>query len=701
MKDLLVEIFTEEIPHNFINNAENGITNIFIDFLKENGISFASYKSFSTPRRLAVLINNVDEEQKDSVKEQRGPLYTVAVQNGEVSKAGEGFIISQGYAPEDLLKAGREETTNAPFIKDFKGKEYIFVKKLVKGVETKEILKENFESLILKLNFPKKMRWGSGDFSFVRPIHNIIFMFGEEVIDIKLGSVSSSNKVFGHRILSYEAEELKNPSDYESVLEKKSVIASRQKRHESILAQLEEIEEKYNSLAVGKDKVSSIVVNLTEEPHLITAEFDARFLEVPEEVLISEMIEHQMYFPLRDKDGKLTNRFVITANQKETENIRDGNVRVLTARLSDGRFLYKEDLKRGIRKMNEDLSSHLFRKELGSTKDKSLRLKEHLKAFATETGVDERLFADTNTVIELMKGDLLSHMVQEFAELQGVMGGYFAKDAGLNENISLAIKEHYLPVSASDNIPSNEEGTLASICDKLDNIISAFYVGDIPTGSQDPNGLRRQSLGVMRMLIEREYSLSLKSLLPKLIANYPKIENSKSVQEVALSVLSFMATRFEVWLKEEFSYDAIGGVLSLGLDNVYESYLKIKAVDSFRENNKSIFERLHTVFKRAANITEGNESFSVNEVLLTEDAEKALYNFYLEKKGEIESLVSKREYSKALEGLSKFYEPMDSFFASVMVMVDDESVKKNRVALLTAIDSLFQNMLNFKVIAGN
>lgn len=688
MKDLLIEILVEEIPADFAYPASLNFKKIIENMLKDNGLNFKSVISYTTPRRLSILAEEVEEKSKDEIIEFKGPLYESAIKDGVLTKAGEGFFKANNINGIDDIS--EKESFDKPYLKELNGKKYIYIKKEKKGIETKKLFEENLENIIASIDFKKKMRWGDKDFYFVRPIRNVASLFGNEIIKTSVAGIETNNKIAGHRLLSPEFVEISNPKDYENILLKKHVIVSREKRLENIINQLEKIEKENGNEAVSKKKVSEIAVDLVEEPYLITAKFDSKFLEVPKEVLTSEMIEHQKYFPLCKKNGELTNIFVITANQPKTPQIIAGNIRVLTARLSDGRFLYQEDIKKGMDEMNGRLSMLMFRKELGSVADKLKRLEKNAENLIEALDYNKE---NILKAIKYMKSDLVSNMVYQFPELQGIMGSYFAKNMGLNEEISLAIKEQYKPMFAADNIPSNNTGKAIAILDKIDNIVAGFYVGDIPTGSQDPNALRRQALGIINILIKSKIHISLKKLIEDAINSMPKEAKNNKSEDLTGDILEFFKSRFENDL--HFSKDSISGVLSAEIDDIYDSYLKISAIEEFRKKNEELFSNLLLVFKRVKNIIKSSNNLIFEESILQEAAEKKLYEIYKIKENEIKKLIENKEYQKTFSILSSLYEPLDNFFKEIMVMTEDDKLKNNRIALLSLVDKIFKNMLDF------
>lgn len=697
MKDLLIEILVEEIPADFAVPAIVSFQKIFESLLKNNSISYKNCTNFTTPRRLALLITELSESAKDELIETKGPMYDAAFNNGEPTKVGIGFFSANNLDINTLKNLDKNESIEKPFLKEINGKKYIFIKKEKKGEITEELIRCNLERILSEINFNKKMRWADKDFPFVRPIRGITLLYGSTIIDAEVAGIKTGNKLTGHRLLSPEFEEIKKPSDYEDMMMKKNVMVNRDKRLEYIKNAIEDIEKKYDASAIDKNKVANIVVDLVEYPYLLTTKFDEKFLEVPDEVLISEMIEHQKYFPLKDKNDKLTNIFIITANQPETPFIIAGNIRVLTARLSDGRFLYQEDIKNGLDEMNKRLSMLLFRANMGSVLDKVERLKKNAPLLIKLINIEEKR-DDIITTLNYMKSDLVSNMVYNFPELQGIMGSYFATYNGFKSEIALSIKEHYRPIFSGDIIPSNDLGKTASILDKLDNIISGFYVGDIPTGSQDPNGLRRQALGIINILISWKKHIDIRNLIENMISTMPEKALKNDSKNLLDDILLFFKSRFENELNNKFSHDAIYGVLAIGIDDVYDSYLKIVAVDNFRETNKDLFNNLLTVFKRINNIIKKSDIGNINEGILKEDAEKNLYSIYKTKLSAVNNFINSKNYENAFKELSEIYEPLGKFFDDVMVMDKDETIKNNRIALLASIDKLFKTMLDFSIL---
>ena len=696
MKDLLIEILVEEITANFVYSASISFKKIIESTLKNNRINYKSITPYSTPRRLSILVKELEDKSKDEIIEFRGPLLENAIKEGNPTKAFEGFLKSHNIDINTVKNIYENESMNKPFVKEINGKKYLFIKKEKKGVETKKLFEEKLESIIANIDFKKKMRCSNNDFTFVRQIKNILAIYGYEIINTTIAGIKTNNKTTGHRLLSPEFVEINNPKEYEEILSKKHVMVSREKRLTNIINQLENIEKETSCEVVSKKKVSEIVVDLVEEPYLLLAEFDSKFLEVPKEVLISEMIEHQKYFPLLSKkDNMLTNLFIITANQPKTTQIISGNIRVLTARLSDGKFLYQEDIKKGMDEMNKKLAMLIFRKELGSVMDKVERLENNADLLINNLKYNSKR-DDIIKSIKYMKSDLVSNMVYNFPELQGIMGGYFAKNMGFNDDIVIAINEQYKPLFSNDDIPSNDIGKTIAILDKMDNIVASFYLGDIPTGSQDPNALRRQALGIINILIKSKKHINLKKLIELFINSMPKNARNNKSTNLINDIFEFFKSRFENDI--DFLKDSIYGVLSTGIDDIYDAYLKIEAIDKFRKENDSLFSNLLTVFNRIKNIVKQTKYTDLNESLLKEEAEISLYKISKEKESEIIKLIELRDYQKTFAILASFYEPLDKFFKDIMVNVDDEKIKNNRIALLLSVDKIFKNMLDFSSI---
>ncbi len=698
MKDFLIEIFTEEIPSAFAVDAKENLLLIIKKIFTDKGVSFGESIAYVTPRRLAVVVSDVEEKSKDEVIEQKGPLYEAAFKDGAITKAGSGFFKANNLDESLIANLCIEEKTNAPYLKELGGKNYIFIKKEKVGIETSNIIKENFLHILDSIKFPKKMRWADYDFPFVRPIRNIVLMFGEDIIEVEVAGIKSNNNVYGHRLLSPEPTTITKPKDYEVILENKHVIPSREKRLADIIKQLEGIEKTTGLSALDKNKVSNIVVDLVEKPYLLKATFDEKFLEVPKEVLTSEMVEHQFYFPMADNSNKLVSTFIITANQPKTDHIINGNKRVLTARLSDGRFLYQEDIKNGLDNMNRKLATLMFRNKLGSMENKVSRMLKHAEFIINHLNLSSEQADKIRKAIKYMKADLVSNMVYNFPELQGIMGAYFAEEAGFDNEVVVAIREQYKPTSAKDSVPENVIGRVIASVDKIDNIIAGFYLNDIPTGSQDPNALRRQALGLINIIRRSEKNTDITKLVTACIENFREYEQLNKTEDLAGDILEFIKSRFENDISGTYSYDAIRGVLAMGLSDVNVSLSKIISIDKFRSLRENRFAELLTVFKRISNIIKNTTNYDINEILLTEQAEKELYRIYKEKSNTVKSFIDKKDYEGAFAELADLYQPIDGFFKDVMVMADDEKIKNNRIALLASVDLLFKNMLDFSVL---
>ncbi|MEH7384078.1 glycine--tRNA ligase subunit beta, partial [Bacillus sp. JJ1521] len=525
-QDLLIEIGLEEMPARFVTDAMNQLSDKITNWLLEHNLSFEQVERYSSPRRLAVLVHDVAEKQKDVELEAKGPAKKIALdQDGNWSKAAMGFTRGQGASVEDI------------FFKEINGVEYAHINKFIKGKATKEILGE-LEDVITHLSFPKNMRWGEQELRYVRPIKWIVALFGDEIIPISITNVTASKKTWGHRFLGHEVE-ITTPRDYEKLLMSQYVIADYLERKEAITNQIKILEEDNNwEVPIDADLLEE-VTNLVEYPTAFYGKFEEEFLNLPEEVLITSMREHQRYFPVKDKNGSLLPFFVAIRNgdHKHLETVARGNEKVIRARLSDADFFYKEDQKLKIDDLIQKLDKIIYHEEIGSIGEKVRRIQQITKQLSELLELDNETREKANRAAGICKFDLVTNMVYEFPELQGVMGERYARLSGEDEAIAVAINEHYMPRHADDASPSSTIGALISLADKLDTIVGCFSIGIIPTGSQDPYALRRMASGVVQILLDKGWSIKLEELFDYVLnlfveANIAKLETQEIEKEL-------------------------------------------------------------------------------------------------------------------------------------------------------------------------
>jgi glycyl-tRNA synthetase len=666
----LLEIGSEELPATFVpigmENLERDLRALF----KELGLQFESLHLFGTPRRLGALVHGLVEGTADEEVERRGP----AVQNafdaeGNPTKQGLGFLKSlglEGIKRQDLGHAKGLEVRG----------DYLYAKIQKEGKSVDALLSERLPKLILDLDFPKKMRWAALDIAYPRPIQWIACMYGNRVIPFAVGAVGTSAYSFGHAQLDPKKIILKEAKDYFAQLKAHHVLADVSERKQIIDEQLRALEKEHKVQVLKEKRVLSEVLHLSEWPMLMVADFDPAFLKAPPEVLISEMVEHQRYFPLQDAKGDLAPQFIITADNTPNALIKSGNEKVLSARLADGVFLYEQDLKVPLESFNEMLAKVTFQKELGSTLDKVLRvtkLAEELNEVLT--------LADTKKVARaalLCKADLASDMVGEFPELQGTIGKYFALYHKEDPEVALAIEEHWMPRVEGGALPSTATGMIVSLADKLDNLISYFHVGLKPTSSSDPYALRRQAIGILKILIENRLSLSLDTFVGEEVLNY-LTSRAKGVYE-----------------DFGFAKDEIEASLRGLCHDPYDQFCKVRALHAFRKGES--FAGLFEVYKRAKGQLEKEKPGIFDPALASEPAEKELLAALVKLEKSWKTLLSQKEYAKAFEEMATLKDPLAHLFDTVKILADDPQVRQNRLALLHRIFAHFEELLDFSCI---
>ncbi|WP_082233804.1 glycine--tRNA ligase subunit beta [Halobacillus massiliensis] len=673
---ILFEIGLEEMPARFIDDALDQLVNNTKKWLEDNRIPYQSVKGFSTPRRLAVGISGAENKQPDLEEEAKGPARKVAVdENGSWSKAAIGFSKGQGKDVEDI------------YFKEVKGVDYAHVKKFVQGKPTKELL-TGFKEVILSLNFPKNMRWADLNLRYIRPIRWMVALIEDEIIPFKIEGVSTGNKTYGHRFLG-ELTTIDHASQYEETLSKQFVIADGDKRKAEIAEQLRKLEKEKGWNIIQDPELLKEVTHLVEYPAVFSGSFSDEFLNVPEEALIMSMKEHQRYFPVRSADGELLPNFVAVRNgdDRHIDTVARGNEKVLKARLSDAQFFYNEDQKGSIDKKLEKLKRMVYQVELGTLADKVDRVKNITGYLSEKLSLDEGQQVQAVRAAEICKFDLVTQMVDEFSDLQGIMGEKYARLFGEDEEVAAAIKEHYMPRSANGDLPESTIGAIVSVADKLDTIIGSIAIGNLPTGSQDPYGLRRQSLGILQILKEFEWSVSVEDLLDAVIERYyewklPTAERD----ELTLSVHDFFRTRAAYLLKDEkIAPDVVDAVLAKGIQ-VYKVTLE-KAELLMNKRNEESFKPVHEALGRVLNLAKKADSTQVNETLFENASEEKLYKTYCEVQPAYRKLLEEENPQKALEELSKLAQPIHSFFDQTMVMTEDEKLKQNRLALLNTLSA--------------
>lgn len=672
-KDFLLEIGSEELPAIFIPGGMCHLKSGIEKLLKEASLSFGSIEVYGTPRRLTAFVKDLAEGTKtQEVKRKGPPTDMVFDKQGEVTPQGMGFFKSLKIDSPPKLS----EIKSHPFlyIQEIKGKDYLMADLKEEGVSTGKILQNSLPKLIADLPFPKKMRWSTVETPYARPLKWIVSLHGEEIIPFEIAGIVSGKTTYGHPQRSPDAIELKNPSEYLTRLREKKVLVSPIERKQSIEQQLSAIETKKILQVAEREKVMKQVLFLTEWPELCVGSFDKSFLKVPSEVLISEMVEHQKYFPLLSQNGQLAPHFVITADNTPSPLVIEGNQNVLSARLADGVFLYEDDLKTSLEAFAKKLESIIFQKELGTMAEKVDRMKRLAVTLSQMIGLgNEKWIIRAAT---LCKADIASELVQEFPDLQGIIGKHYALHQKEEEEVATAIEEHWLPKGEKGPLPTTFTGIILSLADKLDNLISYFKVGLKPSSSSDPYALRRQAIGVIRILIENQLNLDLSVVI--------KDEE----------VLNFMTARAKGVLEEYgFQKDEIEASLQGCCTNPYDQYLKTKALHLFRTTDH--FEGLYEVYKRAKGQIGNEKKHPLKPNLLQEAAEKNLYESLSTLQAPFQKVISQGNYEGAFEHLSKLRSPLRTLFDEVKILADDPSVRSNRIALLQEVFSHFSLLLDF------
>lgn len=695
-QDLLLEIGSEELPESFVPVGCRNLERAIQKLLTESGISFDKLKVFGAPRRLAILVNGLAEGTESKKIEKRGPPVSTAFDlKGELTPQGAGFFKSLNLPTASLSEIRKGKVKNLE-IRNIKESDYLFAFLTEEGRSTMLLLADELPKLISALEFPKKMRWGSQDITYARPLHWIVALFGPHVIPFQVGEISSNRFTFGHAQLKPAKIVLKEPKSYLSSLKKGCVLADIEERKESILKQLAAIEKKTKSQALMRERVLSEVLHLTEWPCLISATFASAFLRAPQEVLISEMVEHQKYFPLADSKGKLKNQFVITADRVPTDLICKGNQKVLSARLSDGVFLYEQDLNTPLVKFNDKLKEMTFQKELGSMLDKVMRIYHHVRTLNRALSI-----ADEKKLLRsalLSKADLTSALVGEFPDLQGTAGRYYALAQKEAPEVAEAIAEQWMPRAEEAPLPKTPCGIILSLSDKIDNLLGYFSIGLKPTSSSDPYALRRQTFGMIKILIEGSHSVNLKTLLDECAEQFASLQKDlKAREKVVEEILQFVTSRAKtVFEAYGFKKDEIEAALRGICYDPFDQFRKVQALHAFRK--RAEFPKFLEVYKRAKGQLEKPAKSPFNPALLKEPAEKELWKHVEKIQTQLKNAIDDRDYARAFAHMATFQPFIVRLFDTVKILVDDLDLQNNRIALLHKVFAYFDSLLDFSKI---
>lgn len=681
-KDLLFEIGTEELPSAPLYKAAAQLERDAHAAFELASLDFESIRVLFTPRRIALLVSGLQEQAKDTSAVYKGPAKSVGfTADGDPTKAVEGFARGKGIGVDELE------------IRDVDGVEYVFAVVEHKGAAAKEILPELLGNLIDSLEWKRSQKWGTGSARFARPVRWLLALYGGVVVPVTFGTLQASNISRGHRFLSPQSVEVKSMREYERVLEGNSVIVSQDKRREMIVADIEELSADYGTPIIDEDVLAE-VVNLVELPNGIVGAFDESFLSVPSEMLVSAMSKHQRYFAIRRNDGSLDNRFVVISNGDPAaqSTIIAGHERVLRARLADAAFFYQEDQKISLEEWNKRLSGIVFQEKLGTVNDKVNRITRLVEIFSRELGLDSEMKKTAEAAASLSKFDLATSSVIEFTDLQGIMGSYFVKAAGLDEGIATAIREHYAPRFSGDEIPSTKPGCVVAVADKIDTISGIFAIGQQPKSTSDPFALRRAAIGILQIALQG-IALDTDVLITEALSGHRF--DSFDRELVEQSIRDFFKVRLASLMKNEgFAGDTVDAVLSVGAAVPTDAMARARALHDFRTAHVEAMDDLSAAFKRAARLSDDSAGFEIDCTLLT-DMEVEFAARLSETVGLSEEFLESKNYEAVLDLFAALRGPVDLFFENVMVMDEDLAVRKNRLAQLNVFVKLFLSFADF------
>lgn len=682
---LLIELGTEELPPKALKKLATTFYQQITEQLNQADLSFESAQWFASPRRLAVKVNALDEKQSDKEVEKRGPAVNVAFDaEGNPSKAAEGWARSNGITIDQAQRL----TTD-------KG-EWLLHKAIQPGKNTAELIPDMVNIALSKLPIPKPMRWGSSRTQFIRPVHTLTLMYGEQIIAGEALGVSSNNLLQGHRFHHQGLVTLNHADQYEDTLKEAFVIADYDTRRQIIIEQIKKQEASLNATALIDDDLLEEVTSLVEWPVTLVGTFDEEFLQVPPEPLIYSMKDHQKYFPVNDANGNLLNKFIFVANieSKDPEKVIFGNEKVIRPRLSDAEFFFKTDKKQSLESRLASLESVLFQKQLGTLKAKSERIAMLSEFTAKEINEDGLLAYRAGL---LSKTDLMSDMVLEFPQVQGTMGKYYAQNDGEDAAVAQALEDQYRPRFAGDTLPEANIGCAVAIADKIDTLVGIFGINQPPKGDKDPFALRRAAIGLIRIIIEKQLDLDIASLVAKSVELYgDKLINENTQAQV----IDFVLGRFKSHYQEQgVSVDVIQAVLANSPTAPLDFEKRILAVQHFKAMEAA--QTLAAANKRVGNILakfDGELSTSFSQKVATESEEIALAETFATLQEKVQPLLADKNYQDALTVLAEIKQPIDIFFDSVMVMADDEAVKINRLTLLNEIRNSFLAIADISVL---
>lgn len=686
----LLEVGMEELPASYSKLAIEQFKSAFEKLLNENSYKDYEVNVYTTPRRITTIIDNIIENESIEKEEIKGPSKSISFDDaGNPTKALQGFLKSKGLDVKDI------------FFKDMGGTEYVFANVEHKSLTFTELIERNAESIIRKIVFPKSMKWGGRDLKFTRPIRWIVSLYNDKVVKFNLENIRVSNLTNGHRFLSKKDIEISDAHDYMNIMEDNFVIVDNSERKARIRLESERLAKSVGGSIQNDEAIIDQVTNLVEYPTPLLGTIKDQYLELPDEVVITPMKDHLRYFPVVDSKNRLMNHFITVRNgdDKYLDIVRKGNEKVLAARLEDAKFFFNEDRKKNLEDYVNDLRTIVFQDKLGTLYDKTLRNIKLSEKICEDLNVGEETVETTKRAAYLSKADLATKLVVEFTELQGVMGKIYAKLSGETVGVQEAIYEHYLPRYAQDSLPSTTAGVILAVADKLDTISGLFSIGTKPSGSQDPFGIRRATLGIINIVLEKSLDVSIDSLLEETLYNYVNINELKfDYDEVKKNVLDYIKTRF-VGILQDSNYDAnlINAVMNKHKDlNLLTIKQVLTKLDGIKDSDE--FKDALSAFRRIYQISKGKEFEKVdpNQDIM-EESEKELFNLYKDLKAKEEN-ISDIDITEAIKILATYKESIDKFLDSTMVLVDNKIIKNNRLSLISLILNEFNSILDFKEI---
>jgi glycyl-tRNA synthetase beta chain len=687
--ELLFEIGTEEIPSGYIPGALQDMRAVATRLLQEARLGFRAVRTFATPRRLTLLVEDLAETQADARREVVGPTRAVAFDaEGKPTRAAEGFARAQGV-PVDRLE-----------VRALDRGEYVVAVQQEKGAKTPEALLTLLPKFVAALSFPKFMRWGEGTFRFVRPIRWLLAVYAGRVVPVTLEGLglTAGAKTYGHRFLSPRGVRVRSFADYVRALEAKFVIVDQDRRREMVRSQVAEAAAVSGGQPVLDDELVETVTHLVEYPTAVCGGFKPEYLQLPREVIVTPMRKHQRYFPLVDAAGNLLPHFVAVSNMraKDMELIRQGNERVLRARLNDAEFFFREDCKTPLAQQVDRLGHLIFQEKLGTMLEKVHRVQRLAALIAAQ--VDPACRGVAERAAHLCKADLVTSLVKEFTSLQGIMGREYARRSGEPAEVAQAIEEHYLPRFAGDRLPASNAGAVVGLADRLDSIAGCFGVGLVPTGSEDPYALRRAALGVVQILLHRGFRTSLGAMVAQALAGLGPLVTAEP-ERTRREVLDFLRGRIQVVLLDRgLPADVVEAVLSANADDPLDAVRRAEALATLRR--EADFAELSTAFRRVVGIVPKGFDRTVDPARLVEGAERGLYGEAASIRVEVERLVAAQEYLPALQRIAALKPMVDMFFEEVLVIGPDAELTQNRFAVLKTVGNLFTRIADFTKLTG-